>query len=60
MDKKFNVMDELMQACEESLKSISSISGLPAAQHKVATKWFVHGLNGPFGSVSPVPNIFFP
>src|SRR5688572_28663570 len=24
------------------------------------SKWFMHGLNGPFGSVSPVPNIFLP
>jgi len=49
---KFNPLEQFKTSCEESFKNITSSSGIELTQLEMATKWFIHGLTGPFGIVT--------
>ncbi|HEY9299713.1 MAG TPA: hypothetical protein VIQ31_25795, partial [Phormidium sp.] len=53
--KKFNDSEEFKTVMEENLEKIQQLSGnMKTAQLQTIIKWFIHGLEGPFGVVSGI------
>src|SRR5687768_9393906 len=52
--EKFNSKEEFKVVYDQIMDGLAKTVGIHAAQHQAVVKWFIFGLNGPFGAVTGV------